>query len=60
MEFSKVYGRIDRIVTTKEEGGGKQGVGKGCRLDAACEDRATRKSGPQCGPASCPRCSAGT
>ena len=30
MEFSKVYGRIDRIVTTKEEAGAKIGVGKNC------------------------------
>ena len=30
MEFSKVYGRIDRIVTTKEEAGAKKGVGKNC------------------------------
>jgi Type III restriction enzyme, res subunit len=30
LEFSKVYGRIDRIVTTKEEAGPATGVGKGC------------------------------
>jgi hypothetical protein len=30
LDFSKVYGRIDRIVTTKEEAGPKIGVGKNC------------------------------
>ena len=35
MEFSKVYGRIDRIVTTKEEG--------------SCEARASARTVPRCG-----------
>ena len=59
MEFSKVYGRIDRIVTTKEDGAGES---VSARAVPRCvgRRRATRKSGSLCGLASCPRCSAST
>ena len=38
MEFSKVYGRIDRIVTTKEEAGAEARRREGLCLDASGED----------------------
>ena len=51
MEFSKVYGRIDRIVTTKEEAGAaKPGVGKNCAsMRRAKTGNSTERPGRQAG-----------
>ena len=60
LAFSEIYGRIDRIITTKEEDDGGPAVRGNVEVHAAGQERAAAPSGRPSGRASCRPCSAGT